>query len=662
MREKLHILASGVLISLLFVALYIYKPTFLIFLESKTYDTLLRSTLETNINTKPVIVDLDEQSLYQYGQWPWPRYRVASLLEKINDLGAASIGLDIIFAEADQTSPKLLQQSISKELQIDFQYNGLPDKYQDNDVLLAGVLAQGPYSLGYNLLSKETKKSMQHCLLHPQKVIFSTASGGVKPENLLYSTTGSACNINILASAVQSSGFLNALPDIDGVLRRSPLLMRYGDKIYPSLTLAVLSHHAKDNYVTVRSNSAGIESIQINDTIIPTDRYGNILIKYRGKSRTFEYISAGDILNGKVPKEKLENRPVFIGTSAFGLKDLRTTPLDTAFSGVEIHATIVDNILNHDFLSRPNAAIAFEFFSILGWGLLTTILLMRSKAGWSLVLLVILSGGMWLGAEWAIISWGIVVLPTVTILTQFANFSILTLLKFWQEEHKVKQQTEALIQAQNISIRGLATLAETRDPETGAHILRTQYYVKVLAEQLCSHPKFKKFLTDDAIEQLFKMAPLHDIGKVGVPDSILLKPGRLTNEEFEEMKKHTTYGYQTIDTVENELGDNSFLQFAKQIIHAHQEKWDGSGYPQGLKGDEIPIPGRLMAVADVYDALISKRVYKEPMPHEEAVAYMLENRGSHFDPDMIDGFMEIHESFQSIATKFSDPDAKHSLS
>jgi len=658
MREKLHILASGIVISLLFVALYIYKPTFLIFLENKTYDTLLRSTLETDTNTKPVIVDLDEQSLYQYGQWPWPRYRVASLLEKINDLGAASIGLDIIFAEADQTSPKLLQHSISKELQIDFQYNGLPVKYQDNDVLLAEVLAEGPYSLGYNLLSKETKKSERQCLLHPQKVVFSTASGGEKPEDLLYSTIGSACNIDILASAVQSSGFLNALPDIDGVLRRSPLLMRYGAKIYPSLTLAVLSHHTETNYVTVRSNSSGIESIQINDTIIPTDRYGNVLIKYRGKSRTFEYISAGDILNGKVPKEKLENKPVFVGTSAFGLKDLRTTPLDTAFPGVEIHATIVDNILNRDFLSRPNAAIVFEVFSILGWGLLSTVLLMRSKAGWSLFLLAMLSGGMWLGAEWAIVSWGIVVLPTVTILTQFANFSILTLLKFWQEEHKVKQQTEALIQAQNISIRGLATLAETRDPETGAHILRTQHYVKVLAEQLCSHPKFKKFLTGDVIEQLFKMAPLHDIGKVGVPDSILLKPGRLTKDEFEEMKKHTTYGYKTIATVENELGDNSFLQFAKQIIYAHQEKWDGSGYPQGLKGDEIPIPGRLMAVADVYDALISKRVYKEPMPHEEAVAYMLENSGSHFDPDMITAFMEIHESFQSIATQFSDSDVR----
>jgi len=654
MREKLSILASGIAISLLFVALYIYKPTFLIFLEHKTYDTLLRSTLETDTHTKPVIVDLDEQSLYQFGQWPWPRYRVASLLEKISNLGAASIGLDIIFAEADQTSPKLLQHSISKELQIDFQYTGLPAKYKDNDMLLANVLAKGPYSLGYNLLSKGAKKTATPCLLHPQKVVFLTAAGGVKPEDLLYLAENSACNIGMLAGAVQYSGFLNALPDIDGVLRRAPLLMRYKDKIYPSLALAVLSHHAKNDYVTVRSNSAGIESIQINDTIIPTDRYGNILIKYHGKKRTFEYISASDILNGEISRERIENRPVFVGTSAFGLKDLRTTPLDTAFPGVEIHATIVDNILNQNFLSRPNAAIAFEFASILGWGLLSTFLLMRSKAGWSLILLAMLSGGMWFGAEWVLVNWGIVVLPTVTIVTQFANFSILTLLKFWQEERKVQQKTEALIQAQNISIRGLATLAETRDPETGAHILRTQHYIKALAEQLCNHPKFEKFLTDDAIEQLFKMAPLHDIGKVGVPDSILLKPGRLTAEEFEEMKKHTTYGYQTIERVENELSDNSFLQFAKQIIYAHQEKWDGSGYPQGLKGDDIPIPGRLMAVADVYDALISKRVYKEPMPHEEAVTYMLEGRGSHFDPDMIDAFMEVHETFRSIAAQFSD--------
>jgi putative two-component system response regulator len=226
-------------------------------------------------------------------------------------------------------------------------------------------------------------------------------------------------------------------------------------------------------------------------------------------------------------------------------------------------------------------------------------------------------------------------------------------------EELVQERTKQLVLTQNATINSLATLAEYRDPETGGHIKRTQNYVKALAIKLQGHPKFGDFFNANTIEQLFKSAPLHDIGKVGVRDSILLKPGKLTDEEFEEMRKHTKYGSDTIFRVELELGDalaQSFLSFAREIAYTHQEKWDGSGYPQGLKGEEIPISGRLMAVADVYDALISKRVYKSPFPHSKAVTIMAEGKGSHFDPDMIDAFLEIHEKFREIALEYADFD------
>jgi len=221
-------------------------------------------------------------------------------------------------------------------------------------------------------------------------------------------------------------------------------------------------------------------------------------------------------------------------------------------------------------------------------------------------------------------------------------------------EDLVRERTRQLELTQEVTIESMGTLAEYRDPETGGHIKRTQHYVRLLAEKLKDHPKFRDFLDDKTIELLYKSAPLHDIGKVGVQDHILLKPGKLTDEEFAEMKKHTIYGRDAIALQEKKLGENSFLHHAREIAATHQEKWDGSGYPEGLKGDDIPISGRLMAVADVYDALISKRVYKPPFPHSKAVTIIREGRGSHFDPDMVDAFMEITEEFRKIALQFAD--------
>ncbi|MDZ7868649.1 MAG: response regulator [Rheinheimera sp.] len=222
-------------------------------------------------------------------------------------------------------------------------------------------------------------------------------------------------------------------------------------------------------------------------------------------------------------------------------------------------------------------------------------------------------------------------------------------------EHLVKERTRQLGLVQDATIAAMAALAEARDNETGHHILRTQHYVRALALQLQTHPRFAAWLTDDNIESLFKSAPLHDIGKVAIPDHILLKPGKLTYEEFEQMKLHTVYGRDTILSVEKVLGaTNSFLTFAREIAYSHQEKWDGSGYPQGLQGDDIPASARLMAVADVYDALISKRPYKEPFSHQMAFDLLRNGRGSHFDPDVLDAALAIEHEFLAIQHRFAD--------
>lgn len=218
----------------------------------------------------------------------------------------------------------------------------------------------------------------------------------------------------------------------------------------------------------------------------------------------------------------------------------------------------------------------------------------------------------------------------------------------------LRDRTEKLQLTQDVTILSLASLAETRDNETGAHILRTQRYIKAIADRLRGHPRFAATLTDEVADLIYKSAPLHDVGKVGIPDAILLKPGKLSPEEWEIMRTHPMLGANALTVASNELGESSFLRYAKEIAATHHEKWDGSGYPVGLKGDAIPISGRLMAVADVYDALISERVYKPAWPHEKAVETIREGAGAHFDPDVVEAFLAVEADVRAIAVEYSD--------
>ena len=222
-------------------------------------------------------------------------------------------------------------------------------------------------------------------------------------------------------------------------------------------------------------------------------------------------------------------------------------------------------------------------------------------------------------------------------------------------EQEVLKRTREIVAVQNITVRAIAMLAEARDNTTAKHLRRTQNYVKALAIHLQNHPRFAAELGMDAIESLYQSAPLHDIGKLAIPDRILLKPGKLDENEFETMKTHTSLGYAAlVRAEEKESQAIPFLRYAKEMALNHQEKWDGSGYPQGLVGNAIPISARLMALADVYDALISKRVYKPAFSHAEARDTILKGRATHFDPDIVDAFTAIQAQFQTIATDFAD--------
>lgn len=236
----------------------------------------------------------------------------------------------------------------------------------------------------------------------------------------------------------------------------------------------------------------------------------------------------------------------------------------------------------------------------------------------------------------------------------------------WLEQEVARRMSENLL-IQDLNVRALACLAEARDNETGNHILRTQNYVELLARRLAKHERFEAALSGPQIDMVIQAAPLHDIGKVGIPDSILLKPGKLTNEEFTIMKMHPAIGGDAIgraielawshadaNLVSQAPQAFGFMRVARDIALYHHEKWDGSGYPTGLRGDKIPVSARLMALADVFDALITRRVYKAPMTLDDATKIIVAGRGQHFDPAVVDAFLEQRDVFAAIAARYAD--------
>jgi adenylate cyclase len=647
------VLFYGIAFSVLLFLLSIFNPGLTDFLNNQVYDLLVKIARTGNRSPVPVVIDIDEKSLRQYGQWPWPRHRIAILIDKLGELGALSIGMDMLFAEDDRTSIHVIKRELQRDFGLDLQLKGAPQGLRNNDQSLADVLSRSAAVLGYQFLFDEDS-GPDGCLLHPLRIHRIGSAGGEEEEGLFLRARGVACNLQALSQAAGGSGFFNIAPDPDGIMRRVPLIIEHKGRFYPSLALATLMRALAINKAVLKTSGGGEDSLILDKTAIPLTSKGNMLIRFRGKGRTFEYVSAADILSDRVPKNKVQGKILLVGTSASGMKELKTTPFDPVFPGVEIHATIVDNILKKDFLSRPKWASGLESLFVLGFGLLSAFILTWGGAGLSSLLIGALAAGASLASLLTFLGGGIFISPVFSLLVLGVNFSFLSFLKFWDEEQRAKVRARELLMVQEATIESMSSLVETRDPETGGHIKRTQNYIRLLAESLKKRPGFQAFLDEESIDLLCKSAPLHDIGKVGVSDRILLKPGKLTEQEFDEMKKHTVYGRDALFSAEKKLGTISFLRFAREIAYTHHEKWNGSGYPEGLRGEEIPLAGRIMALADSYDALTSNRVYKAPLSHEKAVQIITEEKGTHFDPEVVNAFLEAKEDFRQISLKYAD--------
>ena len=643
----------GCLITFVMAVWVVFSPAFIQSVNNKSYDILTQNLPDPIASDVPLIVGIDDKSLSEYGQWPWPRYIISRLIQKIGSYGAAGIAVDIIFPEPDRTSLLVVIDEMSREWGKSFSDTTQISPQMDNDRVFENALLSIPCILGYQFFFMNKGSSNEKVLL-PLQYSFREQTRNRKchflsPKSVIHS-------LPFLMNAAGASGFINALTDSDGVLRRVPLIMDYNGKLYPSLSLASLIRTFGNNQIGIEAGGDGFY-INWKNRRIPLDCNGFFLVRYRGTNNPFPYISAADILSDRKSPAAFNGKIVFIGVNASGMGDRHLSPIGEMVHGLEVHASIINNILAGDFINRPAWASGAELFLMVAAGILSSVALALGGALWCLLFTIVagfVSGTLF---YWILLTYGIFLSPVMPVSILIINFALLNTIKYGFEEGTTRQRNRELIMSQDVAIVSLSTLVETRDKETGHHILRTQRYVQALAKRLRRLPKYKKILDDQVVELLYKSAPLHDIGKVGIPDRILAKSGQLSTEEFEIMKTHTIIGGQTIQKSKKMLGekiDIPYLKYAYDMAISHHEKWDGSGYPYGLSGDAIPLAGRLMAVADVYDALVSKRKYKAAFSHKSAREMILLAKGQHFDPDVVDAFIAEEELFYCIYSELSD--------
>lgn len=623
------VLVCGVAPALLTAAISLFRPSVLTQLDGRVYDAMVRSVPAKPADGRVVIVDIDEQSLEAIGQWPWRRDVMARLVTRLREAGASAVAFDVVFAEPDR-----------------FDTARPGDDSGDSD--FANVVRGGGVVLGYAFTFKD-KTSPAPCASR-QLPIAMVQPAGVTMDWPVFRATGAICNVPILAQAAASSGFLNAVPDPDGTLRRIPLLIQYGEHVHPSLALAAVMAATGARAVAVKTINANSVSFVLDTGSIPLDARSNLLLRYRGRTRSLPYLSAADVLGGRTPAATLKGAIVFVGATALGTRDAVTSPFDIQLPGVEVQATAADNLLRGDFFSRSQDAQTVEMTAILGLGIAVTLLVARLGLAWGTLVGMVALAAVWRGALWMLAVKGEFVSPLFPAVALLASLGAATIAKLAHERRRADWASGENEAAHRLVVQSLLSLTEIRDVETGNHSRRTQQYSRLLAQQLCEHPRFRDYLTPSRIDLLATLAPLHDIGKVGVPDQLLNKPGALTDEEFREMKKHPIYGLNVITTAQKRAGahDDATLAMAKEIVYTHHERWDGKGYPRGLKGEQIPIAGRLIAIVDVYDALTTLRCYRQPLPHEKAVELIVDGDGTHFDPAVVDAFLRSASLLQTV--------------
>ena len=432
----LPIILIGFCVTAAMLFAYIARPTPLIRLDLMVYDQMLPLRSAPEASAVPVIIDLDEASLAAYGQWPWPRYLMADLLDTLTAYGVAATGLDIMFAEADRSSPERVREALLRDKELDFVYSGIPPEFHDYDQIFAQALQNNPAVLGaYASYAGEGEKTA----LPPTANIIEREKPGAIPWRQFMPQAESAVLPLPVLRGQAAIGFVNAGADIDGIVREAPLVVRIGEEVYPSLALRTLMFGLNMRNLTVEFGAYGLEAVRLaNKYSIPVSPQGLMRIPFIGPARTYSYFSAADVLAGRIDPADLQGRVAFVGTSVTGLADIRATPRDPACPGVEVHAAVLDAILTGNSISSPPWTPFAQAGLILLAGLLSTLAFGFARPRVYLPVAAVFIGATILAAR-HLFSQGLFLSPQYGVLTVAAVGVILLVARFWQEERQKRK-------------------------------------------------------------------------------------------------------------------------------------------------------------------------------------------------------------------------------
>ena len=483
------------------------------------YDALVRSASGRGVErgTTAVVV-VDDASVAERGQWPWPRDMVAELIDRLHDMGATATAFDVLFAEPDRVQGK-------------------------SDERLAASLARAPNVLGHGLLF-DTVAAPPGCYLPPVKLV-ERQRGDASPHAGFFEARGAVCPLPALATAAGATGFINAAPDTDGRLRRVPLLVRHGDDVYQSLPLAAVRRVTGNGALVLNARGDGSLTLTVAGRPVTLDVAGRMLVRHEPAARP-AMIPASDVLDGRVDPAHIRGRIVFIGATALGLRDVVSTPTEQGLPGVVLHAAVADTLLGGPGFERPELAPLIEVASAFGLALSVSLM------AWRFGMIAAAS----LGAVLGVISWwaargllgqtGSFVSPSWGWLAIAGALIVEGATGLVRERRQADRERRRRGDAQRLIVQALTTLTETRDADTGRHARRTQELTRMVGEALARRPAYRKALDAGRIALIATLAPLHDIGKVGVSDAVLRKPGALTPDEVEEMRRHPDLGYESL--------------------------------------------------------------------------------------------------------------------
>ncbi len=444
-RLRWILLVSSLVLTVILSAIYLFNPEFIQYPILKSTDLIFGTANAPVPAPQVVAVSIDEASLGKYGQWPWPRYRFAQLLEAIKQQRPATIGINIIFPEADRTSPITWQKTIKQDFGYVVDTSAIPAEILDHDTYLASTLKDGPFIMGYEFLFHRTVTSPKEHNLPPVSLSRKGHSGSPAPPTNFHQAEGVICNYQVLGRAVSRAGFLNGTPDIDGVLRRLPLLIEFDEKVFPSFALGVLMQLKHHDQLILQKDNMGITHLSLADVHIPTDGRGNFLLSPVRQDKS-EYFSAADVLEGKSPLGSFTDKIVLVGLTAPGLTQLYPTPLLPSTPLLDIHKHSIQSLLSLLHTIRTPIFPIYEALTSFLLCLLLALCIAYLPTIWSVVLCLLAAFSTWIAAAVIFQNSGILFSPLLPTVSAVLNCCLLVTLKFRHFQHRASSETrETLI-------------------------------------------------------------------------------------------------------------------------------------------------------------------------------------------------------------------------